>query len=289
MKIQYKENQFTCSDGVQLFYRQWIPRDVARGVVIIVHGFSDHCGRYLNIVEGLIPRQIMIYGFDQRGHGHSPGQRGHVNKFTEFRDDLLTFTQMVSDQQPDIPLFLLGQSMGGLIVLDFGLHYPQDIDGVIALSPHLSDPPLSPILTALGRALSGIWPTLSISAGIDNRNLSRDPHVVQDFLADPLVHGKGTPRLLTELSKAVGDTNSNAVSFQPRLLITHGTADRMTNPEASRRFFEKAASASKAFIAYEGGYHEGHNDIHRERVVIDIGQWLEEQIHVLTQQPENRE
>ena len=287
--MQYKEGQFTCTDGNQLYYRKWAPQETLHALLIIVHGFSDHSGRYQPIVDNLVPRGIAVYSFDQRGHGRSPGQRGHINSFSEFRDDLLTFTHLVAGQEPDTPLFLMGQSMGGLIVLDFGLHHPQEVNGIIALSPHLSDPPISPILVTLSRALSNVWPTFSLNAGMDNSALSRDPDTVQAFLDDPLCHGKGTPRLATELSKAVVDTNANAAGFQPPLLITHGTADRMTDPDASHRFYEKVTSTNKTFIAYEGGYHEGHNDIHRERVIIDIAQWLEEQIRVIAQQPENRE
>ncbi len=289
MNSQHKEDHFLCTDGSQLFYRYWIPQEAPRAALIIIHGFSDHSGRYLSIVDSLIPRGIALYSFDQRGHGRSPGQRGYINSFDTFRDDVLSFTHLVTAQHPDIPLYMLGQSMGGLIVLNFGLHYPQEVDGVIATSPHLSDPPVSPILITLSRVLSTVWPTFSMDAGLDNTSISRDPNVVQDFLDDPLRHGKGTARLSTELSKAVADTNANAAGFQPPLLITHGTADRLTDPEASRHFYEKVASSNKTFIAYEGGYHEGHNDIHRERVIIDIAQWLEEQIRIVIQQPENRE
>ena len=208
--MQYKEDQFTCADGDQLFFRNWIPPEAPLAVLIIIHGLSDHSGRYQSIVVNLVPRRIAIYSFDQRSHGRSPGQHGHIDSF-------------------------------------------------------------------------------SMDAGIDNTGLSRDPDVVQTFLDDPLCHGKGTPRLATELSKAVADTNANAARFQPPLLITHGTGDHMTDPEASHSFYENAASTNKAYIAYEGGYHEGHNDIHRERVIIDIAQWLEEQIRVITRQPEKSE
>lgn len=289
MKIQHKEDRFPCTDGNQLFYQSWIPHEAPHAVLIIVHGFSDHSGRYMTIVDNLVPRRIAVYSFDQRGHGRSPGQRGYINSFSEYRDDVLTFTRLVAGQEPDIPLFLLGHSMGGLIGLDFGLHHPQEVNGVIASSPHLSDPPVSPILITLSRALSTVWPTFSMDAGMDNTGLSRDPDVVQTFLDDPLNHGKGTARLATELSKAVAGTNANAASFQPPLLIIHGTADRLTDPEASRRFYEKVTSSNKTFIAYEGGYHEGHNDIHHDRVTIDIAQWLDKQIQIITPQPEKSE
>ncbi len=287
--MQHKESQFSCTDGTQLYCRSWIPQEQLQAALIIVHGFSDHSGRYMPIVKILISRGIAVYSFDLRGHGRSPGRRGYIESFASYRDDLLIFTRHVAVQQPDLPLFLLGHSMGGLIVLNFGQRYPKAVNGIIATSPHLSDPPVSPLLIALSRTLSNIWPTFSIDAGMDNTGISRDPTIVQDFQDDPLRHGKGTPRLATELSKAVIETNANAAGFQPSLLITHGTADRMTSPEASRRFYEKVASNNKTYIAYEGGYHEGHNDIHRERVTIDIAQWLEEQIRIIAQQPENRE
>jgi alpha-beta hydrolase superfamily lysophospholipase len=289
LNSQHKEDHFSCTDGSQLYYRYWIPQETPRAALIIIHGFSDHSGRYLNIVNNLLPSGIAVYSFDQRGHGRSPGQRGHIDSFTLFRDDVLTFTRLVAAQEPDIPLFLLGHSMGGLIVLDFGLHHPQEVNGVIASSPHLSDPPVSPLLITLSRTLSSVWPSFSMDAGIDNTGLSRDPDVVQAFLNDPLTHGKGSARLSTELSNAVAETNANSANFQPPLLITHGTADQMTDPQASRRFYEKVISTNKKYIAYEGGYHEGHNDIHRERVVIDINLWLEEQIQIITHQPEKRE
>jgi len=287
--MKNKEGLFNCTDGTQLFYRSWTPDETPQALLIIIHGFSDHSGRYKSIVDNLVPRGVAVYSFDQRGHGQSPGQQGHIDSFTNYRDDVLTFMRFVSDQEPDIPLFLLGHSMGGLIVLDFGLHYPQEVNGVIASAPHLSDPPVSPIMITLSRAISNIWPTFSMDAGLDKEAISRDPDVVREYLDDPLTHGKGTARLSTELSKAVSETNANAASFQPPLLIFHGTADRLTDPEASRSFYEKVPSTNKRYIAYDGGYHEGHNDIHRERIVSDIALWIEEQIRIITGHPESSE
>lgn len=289
METQYSEDVFTCTDELQLFYRCWCPATPPRAAVIIVHGFSDHSGRYATIVQDLVHRTIAVYSFDQRGHGRSPGKRGFIESFTEFRQDLLSFKHIVAAQHADIPLYLMGHSMGGLIVLDFGLHHPDAIDGVIASAPYLNDPPISPILRVLSRALSRIWPSFSLKVGLDSTGLSRLPETVQAYEEDPLVHGKGTPRLDRELSAAVAATNANASRFELPLLIMHGTADRLTDPEASRRFYENASSQDKTFILYEGGYHEGHNDIHRERVVMDIGHWLEEEIRITTQEPENRE
>lgn len=272
-----------CSGDIQLFYQSWRPAVKPQAVLVIVHGFSDHCGRYQNIVDGLIPRGYVIYSYDQRGHGQSPGTRGHINHFSEYREDLHAFLNHVATQEADLPIFLLGQSMGGLIVLDYGLHYPDGLQGVMASAPHLSDPPISRLLTFLSKTLSGVWPSITFDAGIDGSGLSRNPNIVKDYADDPLVHGKGSARLATELSATVANTQANAANFQPPLLIYHGSADIVTDPGGSKRFFDNVKSTNKQYIQYEGGFHEAHNDIHRERVVIDLAHWMEHQMEIASQ------
>ncbi len=170
------------------------------------------------------------------------------------------------------------------LTTDFNIQ--QGLNGVIASAPHLSDPPISPLLKSLARVLSGIWPAFSISANLDENGISRDPDVVLAYQDDPLVHGKGTPRLSTELAATVIHTQANAADFQPPLLIYHGSADELTSPEASRRFYDNVTSNNKRYISYEGGYHESHNDLHKERVIVDVGQWIEEQIRLAANEPQ---
>ncbi len=286
--MKHETGHFRGAHGEEMFFQSWRPEDPPHAILVIVHGFSDHCDRYMNLVNGFVPRGIVIYSFDQLGHGRSPGPRGHIDSFSEFREDLHAFMTFVAEQESEIPLFLMGHSMGGLIVLDYGLYFPQSMNGVIASAPHLSDPPISPVIAVLARALSGIWPSFSLDAGLDDNSISRDPNVIQAYKDDPLVHGKGTPRLSTEISTAVVNTQANAANFQPPLFIYHGSADKLTSPEASRRFYDNVASSNKQYISYEDGYHESHNDLHKERVIIDVGQWIEEQILLASQQPQEQ-
>lgn len=281
--MKHQTGQFTCTDGEQLFYQSWQTSREAQATLIIVHGFSDHSSRYRNLVRGLVPRGIIVYAFDQIGHGQSPGKRGHIDSFSRYRQDLRAFVQFVNEREEGRPLFLFGHSMGGLIVLDFGLHYSQDVNGIIASAPHLSDPPVSAIKTFLSRFLSDIWPSLTINAGLDAKGLCREPGVVQAYEDDPLVHGKGSPRLATELASAVVNTQERAAEFQLPLLMYHGSADKLTSPEASKRFFDNVKFENKRYITYEGGFHESHNDLHQERVIIDVGQWVEEQVYIKSQ------
>lgn len=287
--MQQHEGTFNGTGNISLFYQRWYPSHEPKAVVAIVHGFGEHSSRYAHVANELVQRKLAVYGFDLRGHGRSPGQKGHINAFDEFREDVAAYLQMISQQEPDRPIFLLGHSLGGLIALNYALYYPDGLSGVVASGPHLADPPVSPALVKIGQMLSRVWPSLSINVGLDTKALSRDANEVQAYETDPLVHGKGTPRMSTELATAVDWTQDHAAEFQPPLLIIHGDADRLTDPAASLRFYENVKSANKRYISYEGGYHESFNDIHRERVITEVGQWLVYQTELATKHTESEE
>lgn len=287
--MQHKEGFFNGLEDQKLYYQGRLPRSDARAMVVIVHGFSDHCERYSNLVEALVKRHLAVYSYDLRGHGRSPGQRGHIEHFDDYRQDTHAFIQFVSARHPDLPVFLFGHSMGGLIALDQALHFPEGLSGVISSAALLGNPPVAPIKTVLGRFFSKVWPSFSMPASLDETSISRDPAAVQSYRDDPLVHGVGTARLATEIEEAVAETQANAYRLEPPLLIYFGTDDRLTNPEDSQRFYNNVRSEDKSIIIYEGGYHENHNDIHSERVVIEVAQWIEAQVQIASQQTEHRD
>jgi alpha-beta hydrolase superfamily lysophospholipase len=246
--------------------------------LVLVHGLGEHCGRYQNLVDYLVPRGVALYGFDLRGHGRSAGQRGHIDSWDEMRGDLSHFLHYAKRAEGgDRPLFLLGHSLGGLIVLEYGLHADRAapaLAGVIASAPGLSAGGLSPLLILLARVLSRFQPGLTLKTGLDATTLSRDPAVVTAYQEDPLVHGLGTPRLTTESLAAIDRVFAAAPGWRAPLLTIYGTADRLVPPEPSLRFFDQVPIEDKTLIAYEGGFHECHNDIVYERVMADLHGWL---------------
>lgn len=273
--MEHREGTFSGYGGLSLYYQCWRPEGVPRAVLVIVHGFGEHSGRYMNVVNHLVPRGIAVYALDHRGHGRSPGPRGHIQSWEEFREDVRAFVRKVSEMEPGLPLFLMGHSMGGLIVLEYALHHPEGLRGVIASGPALAQVGISPALMTLARLLSRLWPRFGLNTGLDATSISRDPEVVAAYQADPLVHSIGTARLGTEMSQAMRWTHEHAREWRLPLLILHGGADRLVPPEGSRRFFENVPIADKERIEYEGGYHEPHNDIHRDQVLADLERWLE--------------
>ena len=284
--MQHKEGLFSGVEDLQLYYQCWLPRGTARAVVILVHGFSDHCGRYENLVDGLVRHRIAAYSYDLRGHGQSSGTRGYVQHFDNYRQDTRAFVDLVAKQHPGLPLFLYGHSMGGLIALDQALRYPERLNGVIASAPLLGNPPVATVKLIASRLLSKIWPSFSVPAGLDSGAISRDDTVVKAYQEDPLIHGRGTARLATELEEAIAQVQANAQHLKLPFFIYFGNADRLINPEDCLRFYNNVGSADKTITIYEGGYHENHNDIHRERVAIEVAQWVEAQILIASQQHE---
>jgi alpha-beta hydrolase superfamily lysophospholipase len=94
---------FSGFGGLPLYYQSWRPEGDPRAVLIIVHGFGEHSGRYMNVVNHLVPRGYAIYALDHRGHGRSPGPRGHINSWEEFREDVRAFVRKVAETEPGLP------------------------------------------------------------------------------------------------------------------------------------------------------------------------------------------
>ena len=272
--MQHQESTFKGSEGLALYYQAWLPDTPAIGVLVIVHGHGEHSGRYPRVVDHLVPQGFAVYALDHRGHGRSPGQRGYVNNMADFRGDVAALVQLAAAAQPNIPLFVMGHSLGGLIILDYVLHQPEGLRGVIVSAPAVGSVGVSPILLQVSRVLSRVWPTFSLETGLDVKGISRDPQEVQAYQNDPLVHGKGTARLATEVMDTAVFCQENAHTLQLPLLMIHGAADIITSPTDSRRFFDNVTGSDKTYIAYDGGFHESHNDIHSPQVVADISAWL---------------
>ena len=269
-----QEGWFSGAGGLSLFRRTWRPAGPTRAVLINVHGLGDHSGLYPALVEHFTARGIAVYAPDLRGNGRSPGQRGYVERWEEYREDLERFIAVVRQEEPDRPLFLLGNSLGGLIVLDYALHRPEGIRGVIAASPPLGRVGVPAPLMALGRVLSRVWPRFSVRTGMDLSGLARDPVVVETVLADPLFHRVGTARLSTEVVAAIERVQAAAPRFPLPLLVLHGSADRMVPPDGSRAFMARVGQPDRELREYPGAFHVLFADLDRERALTDVERWI---------------
>ncbi|GAB4535784.1 MAG: monoacylglycerol lipase [Pleurocapsa sp.] len=277
--MKHQQGKFSVIQNLELYYQSWHPNENVRGIVVFIHGLGGHSGVFDNLVEFLVARNFSVYGFDLRGHGRSPGQRGYINNWSEFREDVQAFLHFVRIQECDRPLFLLGQSLGGTIALDYALRYPSGLQGLVVLSPALGVN-ISPLKLIIGRIFSRFFPRFTLDTGIDLTTGSRDPQVVAGYAADTLRHTQGTARLATEFFNTVTWIETHARDLQVPLLILHGQADRVTLVENSRLFFERVTLADKEIKEYPDSYHELHNDLNYQEVLADIGSWLERHLNI---------
>jgi alpha-beta hydrolase superfamily lysophospholipase len=261
--------------GLDLFYQAWRPGAAPKAVLAIVHGHGEHGGRYMNVVNGLVPRGYAVYALDLRGHGRSGGKRGHIEAWEQWREDLGAFLNGVREREPGRPLFVMGHSLGSLVVLDHVLHQPDSLCGVIVSGTLLSQPGVSPLLFTLSRVMSKVWPSFSVQSGLDAAALSRDPAVVQAYRDDPLVHSMGSARLGTELTATRQWVMARAGEWRVPLLMLHGDSDALVPIEPGRVFFERITCPDKERREYASGFHEPHNDVCYEQVVADIAGWLD--------------
>jgi alpha-beta hydrolase superfamily lysophospholipase len=247
-------------------------------VLVNLHGLGDHSGLYPNLASHFPARAVALYAFDMRGNGRSPGQRAYLGSWKEYRGDLEAFIGRIREWEPGLPLFLLGNSLGGLVVLDYVLHHPGQVEGVIAAAPVLGDVGVPPVLMALGRVMSRVLPRFSLNVGMDLAGLAREPSVVEAVLADPLFHRRGTARLSTEVTAAIARVQQLAGSLSVPLLILHGSDDRMVPPDGSRTFFAKVRFPDREFREYPGAYHGLFADRGFEEVLGDLERWIDTHI-----------
>ncbi len=265
--------------GLELFYRAWRPAEATRASVVITHGLGEHGGRYGRLVDALLARGLAACAMDHRGFSRSPGRRGDVDSWAEYRTDLGRFLALARQADPGVPLFLYGHSMGALIALDYALAAPGDERSLRGLI--LSGVPLEPVgvakpwLVLLAKALSRILPRTALRPGVDAGALSRDPEVVRAYEEDPLVHGRATARWGVEALAAIERTKGRLPELKLPLLVIHGGDDPLNSPEGSRLIADQAGSADATLRIYGGVLHEPHNDLDWEAAVRDVADWSE--------------
>ena len=278
--ISHRQGRFAGWDGTSLYYQAWISsQSRPRAVVVNLHGLGDHSGLYPNLASYFPVRGLALYAYDMRGNGRSPGQRAYVKSWQEYRDDLGAFVARVREWEEDVPLFLMGNSLGGLVVLDYALDHAAGLTGVIAAAPPLGRLGVPAVLMALGQLMSRILPRFSLEVGMDLTGLARDPEVRETVVADPFFHRRGTARLSTEVTAAIARVQQRAADLSVPLLLLHGAADRMVPPDGSRSFFSKLRCPDREFREYPEAYHALFADINHSEVLGDVERWIEAHLH----------
>ncbi|MDH7554804.1 MAG: alpha/beta hydrolase [Spirochaetota bacterium] len=274
--FQHSTGTFIGKGGIEIFFQQW---EVAnpKAVLVIIHGLGEHSGRYGNLIDALQTKGIAIFGLDHRGFGRSGGKRGHVDSFMDYIYDMKIFVNMIRDKHPNKPVIMLGHSMGGVLALKYALTHAEDLDALILSSPGLVPAIKVPAWKKnLAIFLSSRIPSLTMPSGLDATTISRDKEVVKQYLDDPLVHDKVTPRFYVEMMNTIDECINRCGEIKLPLLLFHGTADALVLDEASKIVYQKASSKDKTLKLFEGLYHETMNELEpdRKKVLKVVADWI---------------
>jgi len=272
--VRRSDSQLAGAGGVSLHRRAWMP-PLARRVIAVVHGYAEHSGRYDALGAWFAARGIAVHAYDQRGHGRSGGPRGHVSAFSELLDDVDRFVVAVRQDHPEVPLTLLGHSMGGLVVASLLAERRPAVDDAVLSGAALVRPEISRLRMSLARGLRRVWPHAGLASGVDPAGLSRDAGVVRAYLADPLVFRHMTCSLAVELLDAIDRLSASADPIDVPLLVLHGADDPIVRAEGSRRFFARARGPGSELRLYPKLLHEIFNEPEQEEVMRDVLDWLE--------------
>jgi alpha-beta hydrolase superfamily lysophospholipase len=273
--MQHTGGKFNASDGQELYYQAWRPEGEPKAALAVVHGYGEHSGRYLNLVNYFAPRGYALYAYDLRGHGQSAGQRGHILRFNEYLSDTDTFLKLVREREPNRQVFLLGHSLGGLIVSAYAEEHPGELPGLIMSSAFLQFKIKVPgWKAAVARVMSALNPTMTMPNDLPASWLSHDPAIVAAYDTDPLNHHVATARWFTEILAAQTRTLDRASELQIPVLALYAGDDLIGDPAGSALFFERAQLADKTQHRYDGYYHETFNEVEKETVFRDLEAWL---------------
>ncbi len=276
MSVKENSGYLKTFDSLSLYYTVSACENPLANALII-HGIGEHSGRYQELKNLLTSLQITAYSMDHRGHGRSGGQRGHVNHFDEYLQDVKCLHDLALNEQPGKKPILFGHSMGGVIAAAYALQYQDSLSALILSSPGFITAMEVPAWKlAMAHFLSAAWPKASFSSGLSADLISRDAGEVQKYVADPLNHGQVSSRWAVEFQKAGRECLKRANEIRLPLLIFHGMEDQIVDCKGSEAFFKQARSEQKELLLFPGLYHECMNEIpsEREKVYAAIQKWL---------------
>ncbi len=275
------ERFFLTADGARLPVRSWMPENGRpKGLVIAVHGFNDYSNFFSSSGEFLSELGIASYAFDQRGFGDSPdaglwfGVEAYVN-------DLVEFSRLVSHKHPSLPVYLLGESMGGAVVIvAMNSASPPEIDGVILSAPAVWGRETMPwyqrallwftVHTMPWMKLTGEGLEITPSDNIEMlRQLGRDPLVIKETRVEA-IYG---------LVNLMDNALQGFAKLKSRLLILYGEKDEVIPQlpvmQALQMLPTGKAGQAVSIAFYENGYHMLLRDLQRRIPLLDIADWIE--------------
>lgn len=266
------------ADGQYLFCRYWKPTGTPKALIFVSHGAGEHCGRYDELAQMLKGLDMMVFAHDHVGHGQSEGERMVVSDFQVFVRDVLQHVDTIQKDYPEVPVFLLGHSMGGAISILAAAERPTHFSGMVLISPLvLANPESASTFKVLAaKVLNLVLPNMSLGR-IDSSVLSRNKSEVDIYDSDPLICRAGVKVCFgIQLLNAVSRVERAMPKLTLPFLLLQGSADRLCDSKGAYLLMESSRSQDKTLKMYEGAYHVLHKELPEvtKSVLHEINTWV---------------
>ena len=280
---QLHGKSFVSFDGTELPLRTWQPpgsMDAVRFIFIAVHGFNDYSNFIKNSALYFTNYNIAVYAYDQRGFGNAP-VRGRWSSTAAMAQDLQTLVRLLRQKHASLPIYLLGHSMGGAVVIQAmaGGSYPG-VAGAILVAPAVWSRTTMPFYQT-----SALWlvahtiPWYTVTGEILERKSCSNPEALKELGRDPLVIKETRFDTIYGLQNLMDSAYANAGRFNLKALVLYGRHDEIIPQEPVLDAFKRFPAQSlihKQLILYENGYHMLLRDLHAQDVMDDIIAWINE-------------
>jgi len=268
----------TVRDGLQLPLRRWAPEGTPRAVIIALHGMSDYSNAFAMPGEEWARRGILTIAYDQRGFGAAP-YPGLWPGAETMRNDLRDAVAAARAAHPGVPVFVMGESMGGAVTLT-ALEQPLDVAGIVLVAPAVWSRADMPMLYRVALFLAArLTPGLVLSNSAANRIVTIVPsdniEMLRAMARDPLVQRRTRADVLFGLTNLMDEARSapERLAAAPPILFVYGAKDQVIPARPTEAVI--AALGSRALVRkYDTGYHMLLRDLERARPIGDIAGWV---------------
>jgi alpha-beta hydrolase superfamily lysophospholipase len=263
-------------DGTRLPLRSWLPAGPPRAAIVAVHGLNDYSGGFDVTATFLSARGFLVYAFDQRGFGRAP-LSGIWAGGDRMADDTWQVARLLRERHPDIPLYALGESMGGAVLLNALKRHPAGWIDAVALS--------APAVWGRGEmrryqrmplnALAHTWRGLKLSGAITGRKPSDDPAALRRLRDDPLVMHKTRVDVLWGIADLMDAVTLEPLAPRVPVLVLYGAHDQIVPAQPMCAWLGTLRGDEWQPALYPSGWHLLTRDLDAARVLADLAAWFE--------------
>lgn len=270
------ENRFTSWDGTQLFYRSWKPTTPSDKALIVIHRGHEHSGRIARQVEGLGLTDFWAFSWDNRGHGHSPGERGHAGDYYHLVKDLNAFVNFVCERYriPMENIAVVANSVGAVTASAWAHDFAPRIRALVLAAPAFRIRLYIPLALPFLRLLLKVKGKAFINSYVKSKLLTHDPAQARSYDEDQLITRAIAVNVLLGLHDTATRIIWDAAAITTPTLVLSAGADWVVKNSAQRRFYERLGAAKKRMESYPGFFHALLYEKDRHRPLADARDFI---------------